>query len=766
MMKRFILILASLGFALTAAHAQNWSSGSLPVGNGNWGGGFWFPSGVNSISTAYLLFVYGQSTGAAVEPTVSSATGSTSGGTLTITAGGTNNGPFGVGAPVNCGTGGVGLAKGTTITAIAPTLACGAGGTTACTGTGVSPYTGTYAISDTTTVGSGTCYFVPTSVTTGNGFNMYAPLTTSLPYNNAYMINAGGSSPRALVDSYTAAVTNINQPMSSTANQGWAGWSGFTGLRENSYNIQGSIGAQFYVETVTSSMAAEVMPSIASSNALVAMNMSRWAVGWAKGGCAPAGGYSTVVIGQCTAPGSSFWADMRLAQLYAKQQIQYGSNALANNPGTLNTQVYAVGLRLGEAVAGRNQYSGLTGGTGAFTAGVTTSITMSSSNATSSTAVNPGDAIYDNTAGCWVGYVHSFVGTTLTFAGNDPTGAATAAALCSSTASTDVLYFSEAGNYKNELADVVKQVNSNAFDASDTPSGNVPVVALQPSTETGSYGTFAMQTFAMPFVYEALADKRFILAGGSYPAEYIDSVHNSSRGNALLGAYMGKWLKWWKAGRRTVPFIMTQAVTIAPNAANCDATHYCIRVFFQMPPTDTPAEAVIQSYCASGCTTTDSNIPALNNSSNYWGFYYTDSQGSTDGRIPGPNSSLWNCSAAAGSGITIASAKLAASETNPGPTNAIDLVTSSTAIDPATQANPTVCYGGWQAVGKSYWGGAANQYQLAGNIADRACDQPTNTALLGQAFKNAACGTGNNFLPDFAAQSVVMIGAAALAPAW
>ena len=54
---------------------------------------------------------------------------------------------------------------------------------------------------------------------------------------------------------------------------------------------------------------------------------------------------------------------------------------------------------------------------------------------------------------------------------------------------------------------------------------------------------------------------------------------------------------------------------------------------------------------------------------------------------------------------------------------------------------------------------------FAHNVANKDCTAVANSGLSGKAFANSTCGTGNNYLVDFASPSFIGIGQT-LTTAW
>ena len=77
------------------------------------------------------------------------------------------------------------------------------------------------------------------------------------------------------------------------------------------------------------------------------------------------------------------------------------------------------------------------------------------------------------------------------------------------------------------------------------------------------------------------------------------------------------------------------------------------------------------------------------------------------------------------------------------------------------------CLGGSNLGNLSWYGSPLNVQLISHNVADRSCRLIADTALRGKAFFNSPCGTGTaDYLVNFAANSAVNVGAAALTPAW
>jgi hypothetical protein len=701
-----------------------------------------------SAPLALIIFGDGQSLMQAPLSSTNSVIGTISGGVFTFQSGPYSSGGVGVGSSVGC----AGCGQGLTIAAMSGSAGCGS----ICTGTATGGAGQTYGLSNGSLTANGgasqTVYIIPTSQQ-----SLFAALTTSPQYPYAYMIAlaSGISSPRAIIDANTvadgASVTSMDWPMNP------ANLTGFTGLREAAAmsNLAGSAG-NFNLETPLSAGVYQFIQEggIPSSTPVIAANVARGSAGWALAGCAPWGGPIDI---NCLSPGSNWWSDKINIVSFIKESIQYGmngSNPLANNSGYYSTQMAGVLWRQGEVAAAGN--SATTANPAGFT-GASSTITMSSANVTGSLSIHPGDAIWDNATSCFVGYVHDWptTSTTLTLAAINSDGtpnlSSTGTAHCSgSTGAADTLWFSEAHSYVNELLDVAAEYNT-YLDNSDTPfSLGVPIVALQISTASYQQANTWTPLVDFAFVDAALANRNVVLAGPNFVCPFqSDTIHNTSQGNGLCGAYMGQWLAQWRLGTRTPPFAMAHARFLTPTQG--DGVHYIIRVTFQM----SPFSSALQFYGDGiiGAGSSDTNIPSIPN----YGFQYTD------GALAGRKSSLFKCGTAGSRSIS--SVQLATSTaSHPGNANEIDLIMSG---DASGATNPTVCLGGSNLGNLSWYGSPLNVQLISHNVADRSCRLIADTALRGKAFFNSPCGTGTaDYLVNFAANSAVNVGAAALTPAW
>jgi hypothetical protein len=243
----------------------------------------------------------------------------------------------------------------------------------------------------------------------------------------------------------------------------------------------------------------------------------------------------------------------------------------------------------------------------------------------------------------------------------------------------------------------------NAANIDDNPHQlGAPIFAASPS-QASSGTAYAFGIYAA-HADMALSDRRFVLATPSFVGEYQnDVIHQTSRGNALIGAYLGKWAAWWHQGKRCAPFVMTAATMISSTVC---------RVTFQMPPTGSAAQATLQFY-------SDANLPSLANQ----GFSYSDQSAS---------------------GVTIASVALTA-----GSTNQIDITLSA---NPTGFLNPTISLGATRSPnGKTFWT-TLNANVLSHNVADSDTRTVALPGLTGNAFG------GGSQLPNFANHCDIVIG--------
>jgi hypothetical protein len=335
--------------------------------------------------------------------------------------------------------------------------------------------------------------------------------------------------------------------------------------------------------------------------------------------------------------------------------------------------------------------------------------------------------VYDWTKQTWVGTVRTWSGGNLVL---------TAASATASSGASDLLQFSVGNDgFLAELREMVQCWNEADISEPRNPLG-APIFATHPSSSNFTIGeaTYGFH-IALAHDREALADRRFVLAGPSFMGRYqSDSVHQQSDGNALAGAYMGQWAAWWHQGKRTAPFIMTAATALAP--ADCDGKHPGIRVTFAMPPTGSAAQQTLQFY-------TDSKIPPFAN----YGFTYTD----------GPT--VFNHAGPSVSGITISARPfLATANTHkPGAANQIDIPLSG---DPARATHPTISLGAAITPNGVAINGVLNVHVFAHNVADSSTRAVALPGLSGKAF-----GAGGNHLVNFASACSIELGQN-LAPAW
>ena len=497
-------------------------------------------------------------------------------------------------------------------------------------------------------------------------------------------------------------------------------WSGFSLLKETAYAA--SCGNGFNIETPISSFVAQFIAQTGWSapNAIIAENMAHGGQDWQAS--------QPNILGP---GGNNDWTNLVTAQKYIKNGVQGSSSALPGITGPWNYRLGGVPLRLGESAAAAASIAA----TASFT---TASTTISVSTNTYSQGVS-GWCVYDSTASAFLGYATSWVATTLTLQSTS---------LANSAGSTDGLYLSPCyPGFLAELRSMVAQFT--ASDVSDAPNpAGVPLFAAAPSsTNFGSNQKYYQFAIDAAMTAEAFADRRFVVTGPSFVGTYqSDSVHQEPHGNAIVGAYMGKWAAWDLSGRRTPPFAMIKAERLTPS--QMDGTHYGIRVTLQMPPSQqagavTPAQQQALQFYA------DSNIP--NWPAGNYGFCYTD------GAYPAGGSTFFNYCGASASGVAIASLPILAvnNSFSPGAANQIDIPLST---DPNTATNATVSLGANTTPnGVSVWG-LANVHLLYHQVANKDCTAVANPGLSGKAYANAMCGAGSNYLIDFAAPSFITLG--------
>ncbi|ARN82159.1 hypothetical protein [Methylocystis bryophila] len=576
-------------------------------------------------------------------------------------------------------------------------------------------------------------------------------LTGSNINSNAFMIYPKANvtpllGPRGMWETLDPATNCTNSKPLSTAY-----WFGFTPLKELAYATNCGNGG-FYIETPMSSFVAQyiAMTGWAAPNAIVAENMSHGGQDW------------TASLPNILAPGgNNDWANLVTAQKYIKNAVQSSSSALPGLTGPWAYRLGGVPLRLGESAAAAA--SATVGATPPSTTAATFLVTTSPQTLNGVSQSVAGWCVYDATTSAFLGYATSWASTMITLQANS----------LASGAVSDTIYLSPCyPGYLAELKSMVAQFT--ASDVSDAPDpAGVPIFAPAPSSSNwGSNQKFFQFVVDAAMVTEALADRRFVATGPSFVGTYqSDSVHQEPQGNAIVGAYMGKWASWYRAGIRTPPFAMIQATRLTPS--QMDGTHYGVRVTFQMPPSQPcVAPGANGMSCASNVTAaqqqalqffTDSNIPSFylggtTSGTKSYGFCYTD------GAYPAGGSTFFNYCAASASTITIASAPiLSVNNTNlPGAANQIDIPLSG---DPNTATNPTVSLGAQaQGNGVTIWG-AANVHLFAHNVANKDCTVVANAGLSGNAYANPLCGSGSNYLIDFASPSFIGVGQT-LTPAW
>ena len=663
--------------------------------------------------SVFMFIGYGQSTMDALTEAVNNSTGNDFSTDGVFTASGFSAGQIVSGSPISCGS----LPNTTPITITTIGGTCDG---VACTGTGGS---GTYQTNYSgTALSSLSCGVSPDPTI----------MTVTIPSNvtpNAFMITTSPViGPRGFWE--TIDVTNVNGGKPVLISR----WSGFTPIYELFYTNNYGIGS-FHLETPMSSFCAQANVVFASPTALVCEVMSHYGEDW------------TITCGSCLQPGGeNDWANFISAQQYVKNNVQCSGcgSALttAGYPvsGPWNYRTGGVALRLGESAAG-GYYTTATSG---WSSGSGGTIAVGN-NGQYFTASNW--CVYDKTSSTWLGYAASWIGTTLTFTSSGP---------ISGGSSSDTIWLSPCyAGYLAELKSMVAMVS--ASDISDAPDPRgVPIFAHVPSSTSFGSGNpekiFGFQTFYAN-VTEGLADRRFVVTGPSFmgPYQLDDSLHNGPVGNALIGSYMGKWAGWYYLGRRTAPFAM-----ISASMPNGHSSPYVVRVTFQMPPSATSAEQTLQFYC-SGCAgsgSADSNIPAIANK----GFCYLDGTYEAGGTNFLNFTLQTGACASSASGISISSVALTA-----GSKNQVDITMSG---DPSLQTNPTITLGAFSLPnGVSVWG-INETHIFIHNVADSDCTPVANTALIGKAYFNSACGQSDaRYLVDFADPSWIGVGQT-LSVAW
>lgn len=628
----------------------------------------------------YAFYGYGQSTMDAPACTITYFEGYIAGTTLTVTKCIGGSGPLAVGVPIAAH----GIAN-------VPTTVIAAFGT----GTGRE---GAYTVNNAQMLGTVDKPILFSALIATDDFVALTPANVT---RNAYMIADPLGGPRPMWESLAPDTPDSEAPVSP------ARWHGFSPLHELAY--AGNVGrGGFFIETPLSGFAAQFAAEMGKAPdryAMVLAGLSRGGADWAT---------STLQL----KPGTAHWTNLLTAARYVKQGVEQPGNALVNHPGPATYRTGGMILRLGETAAA----GGRTGTKDAFTTASTT-LAMAGPNPYGS--VNPGWQVYDATARAWVGTVKSWTGAELAL--NAPAATASAGA-------NDMLLFSVGNDgFLAELRELLAQWN--AADIA-TPRSGAPVFAAQPSSSNftiiqAAYGFH----IALAHVRAALADRRFVLAGPSFVGRYqSDCVHQQADGNAIVGAYLGQWAAWWHQGKRTTPFIMTASAVLPP--AQCDGTHYGVRVTFAMPPTGSAAQQTLQLY-------TDKNIPAVANG----GFCYTD----------GPM--VFDYHAPAASGIMIAATPfLARANTRaPGAANQIDIPLSG---DPAGARNPTISLGAGITPNGVTILGVPNAHLFVHNVADSSTRAVALPGLAGKAF-----GPDGNRLVNFASACAIQVGQT-LAPAW
>jgi hypothetical protein len=687
------------------------------------------------LPTALTFIGYGQSTmvgpGTNIYQGATCTFSTTSGGQVTIS--GVSGTPFASAVP------------GAVIAGNSSAIVAGSNPTITGFVSGTSGGNGVYSVSVSITGGPFTCAIAQettfSTLLTGSNIN-----------SNAFMIGTSPIvGPRGMWETLTPTNNSASKPILLSS------WSGFALLKEVFYGDNYDNG-NFYTETPMSSFVAQFVAQTGwnAPNVILAENMAHGGEDWVAS-------YPGIL-----APGNNDWTDFVTAQRFFKTNIQ-GSGCGSSCPGTgftgpFNYRLGGVPMRLGESAAAAKIISA----TASFTTSTSGNTAISTSSVPTLNGVSQpvsGWCAYDFTASAFIGYVASWVSTTLTVG---PTSSAV-----SSSGSADSIYLSPCyPGFLAELRSIVAQFS--ASDISDAPNpGGVPIFAAMPSSQNfGANQRYFQFAINAAHVTEALADRRMVVTGPSFVGPYQgDTVHGEPQQNAIVGAYQGKWAAWNLTGKRTPPFAMVSAQWIAPGVTcGGQSTNYCVRVTFQMPPSQPcVAPGANGMSCASNVTAaqqqvlqlySDSNLPSISNS----GFCYLDGAYPAGGSSFAMFSSSTGACPSSSSGISISSVALTS-----GSTNQIDLVTntsSSATVNGAT--NPTVTLGAYFTPNGVTIFGVPNAHLFAHNVANKDCTIPGNTALAGKAFKNVVCdgvGTALNYLIDFAAPSFIGVGQT-LTTAW
>ncbi len=618
--------------------------------------------------------------------------------------------------------------------AVISTAGLTAGSNPAITGfvSGMSGGNGVYSVNVSITLGPSTCGIA-------NETTFMTLLTGSNVNPNAFMITTSPVlGPRGMWET----LSNSNSSTSKTVLI--SSWSGFSLLKEAAY--AGNYGnGSFFIESPMSSFAAQFIAGTGwtAPNAIIAENMSHGGQDWI-------GSYPNIL-----APGgNNDWTNFVTAQKYIKNTVQSNSGALPGITGPWSYHLGGVPMRLGESAAAAASVTA----TASFTTSTSgnTAIAVGSAPSTLNGVSQPvaGWCAYDATASAFIGYIVSWVSTTFTVG---PTNSAV-----SSSGSTDSIYLSPCyPGYLAELKSMVAQFTIS--DVSDAPNPvGVPIFSALPSSSNfGGNEKLFMFAVNAANVMEAFADRRLVVTGPSFVGPYqSDAVHQEPQGNAIVGAYQGKWAAWNLSGKRTPPFAMIAAQRLGAGSVDGNGSHYGVRVTFQMPPSSAVGsvtaaqQQTLQFY-------TDSNIPSFTN----YGFCYLDGAYPTGGTTFAmwTPSSTGTCLASA-SGISITGSPILAtanSYTTGGLANQIDIPLTG---DPGTATNPTITLGAMVTPnGVNIFG--SQTHLFAHNVANKDCTPVANSGLSGKAFANSTCGTGNNYLVDFASPSFIGIGQT-LTTAW